>query len=129
MLVVNLSNALVNGTTATVKELLDETIIVHFQKPDITLELDRYLFTKIDPVSRCTLSKRLQFPIILCYGITIHRSQGMTLESVVVDCENAGIPGQIGVALGRAVSPETLQVKNFRSNLINQHSKKSRTST
>jgi hypothetical protein len=30
----------------------------------------------------------------------------MSLESVVVDYENAHIPGQIGVALGRAITAE-----------------------
>lgn len=45
----------------------------------------------------------------------------MTLESVVVDCKGARIPGQVGVALGRAKSIENLQVKNFTPSLITQH--------
>ena len=124
MLVVNLSDTLVNGTTGKVKQLTEDAVIVHFHKPDQTIKLDRYLFTKIDPVSRRTLAKRLQFPIILCFGITMHRSQGMSCESVVVDCESARTPGQIGVALGRAVSPDNLQVKNFKPGLITPHPQK-----
>ena len=43
---------------------------------------------------------------------------------MIVDCENARIPGQIRVALGRAVTPENLQVKNFKPHLISEHSQK-----
>ena len=45
----------------------------------------------------------------------------MTLESVVVDCENAKIPGMIGVALGRSKTAENLQVKHFKHQLITEH--------
>ena len=124
MLVVNFSNELVNGISGTILTLTEHDITVHFERPDITFSINRYLFNKIDPVSRRTLAKRLQFPLILCYGITIHRSQGMTCESVFIDCENALVPGQIGVALGRAVSPEHLQVINFKTSLVTQHPQK-----
>ena len=43
---------------------------------------------------------------------------------MIVDCENARIPGQIRVALGRAVTPENRQVKNFKPHLISEHSQK-----
>jgi hypothetical protein len=124
MLVVNLSNVLVNGSIGKVKDFLEDKIVVYFPKPDITVTLSQYAFTKIDPVSRKTLAKRLQFPLILSFGITIHKSQGMSLESVVVDCENANIPGQIGVALGRAITAENLQVKNFSAHLVTKHPQK-----
>lgn len=116
MLVVNLSENLVNGTTGVVTALSEDHITVQFSKLNQTVSLTRHLFSKIDPATRRTLPKRLQFPVILSFGITILKSQGMTLESVVVDCEDAKIPGQIGVALGRAISPENLHpfpVKHF----------------
>ena len=45
MLIINLSIALVNGTTGTVKELLNDEIIIYFSKPDKVLKSSRYLFT------------------------------------------------------------------------------------
>ena len=57
----------------------------------------------------------------LGYSITIHKSQGMSLDSVVVHCDNISFPGQLGVAVGRATSTEGLQVLNFRSHYIKQH--------
>lgn len=41
----------------------------------------------------------------------IHKSQCMSLKSVVVDCENANMRGQFGVALCRATTAKHLQVK------------------
>jgi hypothetical protein len=40
----------------------------------------------------------------------------MTLPELVVDCENCVQPGQLGVAVGRAVSVEGLKVVNFKKN-------------
>ena len=121
MFVVNLSDTLVNGTMGVVSALREDQIDVHFIKLNQTVTLTRHLFVKIDPVSRRTLAKRLQFPLILSFGMTIHKSQGMTLESVVVDCEGAKIPGQIGVTLGRVISSTNLQVKNVKPSLVTEH--------
>lgn len=122
ILIVNLSDLLVNGSIGTVTGLLTEKVVVHFRKNNKTVALSPYLFNRIDPGTRTTLSKRLQIPLILAFGTTIHKSQGMTLESVIVDCKDSNIPGQIGVAMGRAVNSENLQVKRFRPHLIKEHS-------
>lgn len=104
MLVVNISDSLVNGSMVT--ELNSDTVIVRFKTSNQTIKLSKYMFTKIDLVSWKTFSKRLHTPLILALGITIQKFQGMTLDSVVVDGEDASKPGQIGVALGRAVNSE-----------------------
>ncbi|XP_060602232.1 uncharacterized protein LOC132755380 [Ruditapes philippinarum] len=121
MLVVNLSETLVNGSTGTLKELLDNEVVVHFEKSNLTVTVTYHAFSKVDPVSRKTLAKRLQLPLVLAFGITMHKSQGMSLESVVVDCEDANVPGQLGVAVGRALTANNLQVKNFRPHLVKKH--------
>jgi len=123
MLLVNLSDDLVNGKIGTVTCVENDCIYVQFQigKINKSVKLTRYLFTKIDPVDKIILAKRSQFPIKVAYAVTIHKSQGMSLESVVVDCKNASFPGQIGVAVGRAKSSDGLMVKNFRTSLIKPH--------
>ncbi|XP_052762246.1 uncharacterized protein LOC128204884 [Mya arenaria] len=121
MLVTNLSDHLVNGLTGRVKELTEDHVKVHFEMVDQIVTIERKLFVKFDPVSRRALAKRVQFPLILAFGLTIHKSQGMSLKSIIIDCEDAKIPGQIGVALGRATSSEQLQVKNFKPSLVSKH--------
>ena len=44
--------------------------------------------------------------------ITIHKSQGMSLNSVTGNCQNCYQPGQLGVAIGRAISVKGRQ--NFK---------------
>jgi len=49
-------------------------------------------------------------PLSLAYALTVHKAQGLTLESVIVDCRNIRQPGQLGVAVGRAKTREGLQL-------------------
>lgn len=63
------------------------------------------------------IAKRVQLPLKVAYAMTIHKSQGMSLEGVVVNCDNCSRPGQIGVAVGRAKSIDGLRVRNFKSSM------------
>ncbi len=49
-----------------------------------------------------------QFPLIPATAITIHKSQGMSLDEVVIRADRAFAPGQVYVALSRLRSPEGL---------------------
>ncbi len=52
-----------------------------------------------------------QFPIQLAFGITIHKSQGMSLEDLIIDTTEIFAPSQFYVAISRAVSPHRLILK------------------
>jgi ATP-dependent DNA helicase PIF1 len=59
-----------------------------------------------------------QFPIIPAYALTIHKSQGMTLDSAIVDCKNIFATGQLYVALSRVRSMKNLKIINFKPSQI-----------
>ena len=59
------------------------------------------------------MAKRRQIPLRLAYGITIHKSQGMTLPNVTVCASDVFAPGQLSVALGRATTTDGLRVVGF----------------
>jgi ATP-dependent exoDNAse (exonuclease V) alpha subunit len=42
------------------------------------------IFTTFDPVEKIVIAKRVQFPLKACYGIAIHKSQGMTLPELEI---------------------------------------------
>jgi hypothetical protein len=49
-----------------------------------------------------------QYPITLAFAITIHKSQGMSLNDLVIECNEIFAPSQFYVAISRAVSPHRL---------------------
>lgn len=56
---------------------------------------------------------RRQLPIILSWSMSIHKSQGQTLQRVKVDLRKIFEKGQLYVAISRCVSSKGLQVLNF----------------
>nr|XP_019000033.1 uncharacterized protein I203_07567 [Kwoniella mangroviensis CBS 8507]OCF63494.1 hypothetical protein I203_07567 [Kwoniella mangroviensis CBS 8507] len=66
---------------------------------------------------------RHQIPLILAWALTIHKSQGQTLERVKIDLNNIFVEGQTYVAISRAVSLDTLQLLNFSAHKVMAHSR------
>lgn len=56
---------------------------------------------------------RSQLPIILAWSMSIHKSQGQTLQRVKVDLRKIFEKGQLYVAISRCTSSKGLQVLNF----------------
>ena len=49
-----------------------------------------------------------QYPIKLAFGITIHKSQGMSIYNLVIETKEIFAPSQFYVALSRAITPKSL---------------------
>jgi len=68
-----------------------------------------------------TEARRDQVPLILAWALSVHKSQGQTLEKVKVDLRRTFESGQAYVALSRATSLEGLQVLNFHPSKVSAH--------
>lgn len=55
-------------------------------------------------------AKFIQFPIKLAYAITIHKSQGMSIDYLICDIDGIFEKGQLYVCLSRAVNPCNLKI-------------------
>jgi len=64
-----------------------------------------------------------QFPVKLGYGITMHKSQGMSIDYLEVDARSVFADGQFYVAVSRARKYEGLRVLNFSPDIIKVNKK------
>jgi hypothetical protein len=114
---INFSEGLVNGAIAVVLGWNMANNIVHTIRLLLlggsprTYDLKRISWTYSQNDQRLV---REQFPLQLAFAMTIHKSQGMTLNAVCVDLgDTIFAAGQAYVALSRAKSLNTLFLSNF----------------
>ncbi|XP_029172863.1 ATP-dependent DNA helicase PIF1-like [Nylanderia fulva] len=115
---IDASLGLVNGTIAKVILIVQDTSTDYVEKIKLLLpsgseyEIER-VSVKFEVVDRVYVIRK-QFPLSLSYGITIHKSQGLSLRSAIMDIGNSVFScGQIYVALSRVTSLEGLHLINY----------------
>jgi ATP-dependent exoDNAse (exonuclease V) alpha subunit len=109
-------HSIANGSTGEIVDIEPHEITVAFDN-GVCIPISRKVYeVKIkDPYTRDekTIGQISQFPLKLCWAITIHKSQGMSLDRMAIDFEGIFAPFQAYVALSRARTLEGVQIKNF----------------
>ena len=96
-----------NGSLGKVVALEDGLPVVDFHGDEVVVNPDTWEVSN----EGITLGAVTQIPLRLAYAITVHKSQGMTLDAAEIDLAEAFVPGQGYVALSRVVSLDGLYIK------------------
>jgi ATP-dependent exoDNAse (exonuclease V) alpha subunit len=98
----------VNGTRGT---------LVHYEADHLIVKKDGGREVKVEKISFSLLDAEgnakasvIQFPVILAYATTIHKSQGATLDELWCDLGSLWEPGHAYVALSRLRDPSGLHI-------------------
>jgi len=106
----NFAKGLINGSCGVVLKIESNSVKIKFDN-DVQETITNHTFELYREGELA--ATREQLPLRLAYGITIHKSQGMTLDKVVVDCNRIFECGQAYVALSRVKSLEGLYLRSF----------------
>ena len=118
MLVWNKSDDMKNGTMGVFAGVRGNELLINFNDVGI-VRVARGTWIKRDRNGQ-RVGSVSQYPIVLAYAVTCHKSQGLTLRSAVVHCSREYVPGLIYVTISRVKAPEHLQIVNFnRSQVLN----------
>ena len=119
MCIANLDPETVNGSQGIILDFdKNDNAIVKFKNITKTICVHSW---KSDNIPGLCIN---QIPLILAWGVTIHKSQGLSLNSAIIDVGNDIFEaGQIYVALSRIKTLEGLYLVNFAINKIKINNK------
>ena len=114
MLLWNTSNSLVNRSQGTVINVRGDCVVVDFGAEG---QVVREIWTNTSRTGD-VVGSPTQIPLALMSGFTCHKSQGLTLPSVMLHCSKEYVPGLMYVSLNRVKSWHFFQVVDFNCNSL-----------
>lgn len=112
---VNKWGKFVNGERGILRGIEEEYLLV--EKEQEFVRVERHDFDLLDmlvkedgTVKTMSLATLSQFPLKLAYAVTIHKSQGMSIDNLVCNVDNIFAPSQFYVAISRAINPKNLKL-------------------
>lgn len=114
----NFSEGYVNGTRGTVIDFVGDTpVVVTNDGREINVEPYSWKLEEDERVA----AEVVQLPLRLAWAITIHKSQGMSLDAAEIDLSRTFTPGMGYVALSRVRSMDGLYLKGVNQMALTMH--------
>lgn len=112
---IDIDKGLVNGSMGTVKKINKDSVDVLFDHMENFHKIEIIKWSIEDGISN---AYAIQIPLCVAYGSTIHKTQGLTLNSACMDLENCFCNHQVYVALSRVKKLEGLKLISFNPEKI-----------
>ncbi len=111
-----------NGERGIVKEILNDSLMIEKNNRLIKVQrqdfnLIEYKSNKDGDIEENILASISQFPVKLAYAITIHKSQGMSIDNLLCNIDYIFTPSQFYVAISRATNPKNLYLQYSKGDL------------
>lgn len=115
----NFSEGFVNGSRGTVVDFDEKSPIVRLQSSGKRITVTPHSWSlEEDGRERARVT---QLPLRLAWAITIHKSQGMSLDAAEIDLSRAFTPGMGYVALSRVRSMDGVHLKGINNAAFAMH--------
>lgn len=117
LLVANLDteNGYVNGSVGVVRAFGPQGVTVQFKQGPMIVDRNEWQIKEQEvgadgKIKYKVVATRNQIPLKVCYAVTVHRVQGMTLDRAIIDMSDAFATGQSYTALSRVRDLESLSI-------------------
>ena len=105
----------VNGTLGIVSNLSSNSIFVSIDRRTYEIQpidfIEQEIHYENGEITYKDVLKVMQYPLVLAYAMTIHKSQGQTYRNIVCDIDACFADGQAYVALSRCCSLNGLHLR------------------
>jgi ATP-dependent DNA helicase PIF1 len=107
-----------NGKIGQISSITNGQIYVSFPEEEALLleksswQSFEYKLDEEEVISQQQVGEFLQYPVKLAWAVTIHKSQGLTFETAIIDAGKSFIAGQVYVALSRVRTLNGLILKS-----------------
>uniref|UniRef100_A0A8R1HMM7 ATP-dependent DNA helicase PIF1 n=1 Tax=Caenorhabditis japonica TaxID=281687 RepID=A0A8R1HMM7_CAEJA len=121
---IDVNKGLCNGSRGYVEKFSDNgnPLVRFVSQKHTSIEIRRSKFSVRIPGCDTTAIRR-QLPLQLAWAISIHKSQGLTLDCAEISLERVFADGQAYVALSRARSLSSIRILEFDASCVRANSK------
>ncbi len=113
-------SGIINGSVGIIKDISTYPVVMFENGVELTIVPEVWALERYDDISQKLVTEASieQIPLIFSWAITIHKSQGMTLNKIRCDLSKVFTHGQSYVALSRVKTLEGLYIDDIDFNKI-----------
>lgn len=116
----NFDDGYVNGTRGKLVRFTDNKKPVVLTTDGDEIIVDKYTWKSYNDFHQ-ELASVTQYPLRLAWAVTVHKSQGLSLDAAIIDLSQAFMPGMGYVALSRVRSLKGLYLVGLNEQALEMH--------